>query len=34
VVNSGGRAALLGYTNGQLTDVQSPLWASSGGAQG
>jgi len=34
VVNSGGRAALLAYANGQLADVQSPLWTSSGGARG
>jgi len=33
-VNSGGRALTLGYTTGQLTAVQSPAWASSGGAQG
>ncbi len=32
--NSGGRALTLGYTTGQLTAVQSPAWASSGGAQG
>ena len=29
--NSGGRALTLGYTHGLLTDVQSPLWRSSGG---
>jgi len=33
-VNSGGRALTLGYTTRQLTAVQSPAWASSGGAQG
>jgi len=32
--NSGGRGLALAYTNGQLSDAQSPLWASSGGAQG
>jgi len=32
--NSGGRSLTLGYTNGQLADVQSPLWQSSGGARG
>jgi len=32
--NSGGRAVQLGYSNGQLSDAQSPLWASSGGTQG
>ena len=32
--NSGGRALSLAYSNGLLSDVQSPLWRSSGGAQG
>ncbi len=32
--NSGGRALSFGYTNGQLGDATSPLWQSSGGAQG
>jgi hypothetical protein len=33
--NSGGRALSLSYTSGGLlNDVQSPLWRSSGGAQG
>jgi len=32
--NSGGRSLTLGYTTGQLATVQSPAWASSGGAQG
>jgi len=32
--NSGGRSLALGYANGQLSDVASPLWQSSGGAQG
>jgi len=34
VTNSGGRSLVLSAANGQLTDVQSPAWASSGGAQG
>jgi hypothetical protein len=32
--NSGGRALSLFYSNGLLSDVQSPLWRSSAGAQG
>ncbi len=32
--NSGGRALSFSYTNGQLGDAMSPLWQSSGGAQG
>jgi hypothetical protein len=32
--NSGGRALSLAYSNGLLSDVQSPLWRSSGGAHG
>jgi len=32
--NSGGRSLALSAANGQLTDVQSPQWASSSGAQG
>ncbi len=32
--NSGGRALSFGYSNGQLGDATSPLWQSSGGAQG
>jgi len=32
--NSGGRSLSFGYTNGRLGDAMSPLWQSSGGAQG
>jgi len=32
--NSGGRALSFSYSNGQLGDALSPLWQSSGGAQG
>jgi len=32
--NSGGRALSFSYSNGQLGDAMSPLWQSSGGAQG
>jgi len=33
--NSGGRALVFGYSNGQLTDAQSPLWQQGGaGAAG
>lgn len=32
--NSGGRSLALAYSNGQLSDAQSPLWGTSGGAQG